>query len=111
VIERIFGVLKRKYQILRTPSEYSLETQSRIILACVALYNWVRSKEGDRADIYLDTEREGERSQDIQPAIVYPQGVVTSKKMDTFRDKLAERMWDDYKRYINSGGSNDVTGE
>jgi hypothetical protein len=111
VIERIFGVLKRKYQILRTPSEYSLETQSRIILACVALHNWVRSKEGDRADIYLDTEREGGRSQDIQPAIVYPQGVVTSKKMDTFRDQLAERMWDDYKRYINSGGSNDVTGE
>ena len=111
VIERIFGVLKRKYQILRTPSEYSLETQSRIILACVALHNQVRSKEGDRADIYLDAEREGEGSQDIQPAIVYPQGVVTSKKIDTFRDKLAERMWDDYKRYINSGGSNDVTSE
>jgi hypothetical protein len=26
VIERIFGVLKRKYQILKTPSEYSINT-------------------------------------------------------------------------------------
>jgi hypothetical protein len=32
-------VLKRKYQILQSPSEYSIETQTRIILACIALYN------------------------------------------------------------------------
>ena len=39
VIKRIFRVLKRKYQILRTPSEYSIKTQTRIILACTTLHN------------------------------------------------------------------------
>ena len=87
VIERIFGVLKRKYQILRTPSEYSIETQTRIITVCAGLHNWVRSKEGINADIYLESEGDIERrAPDIQLAILYPKGVVTSKKMDIFRD-------------------------
>jgi transposase-like protein len=55
VIERIFGVLKRKYQILRTPSEYSIDTQTRIILACTGLHNWVRSK--DSRQVPRDWER------------------------------------------------------
>ena len=112
VIERIFGILKRKYQILRTPSEYSMETQARIVLACTALHNWVRSKEGDRADIFLEKEtNSGKKAQDIQPVIVYPERAVTSKKMDNFRDELAERMWADYQRYISDGGENDVSRE
>jgi hypothetical protein len=56
VIERIFGVVKRKYQILRTASEYSLDTQTCVILACCTLYNYVRSLEGIAADYWLETE-------------------------------------------------------
>ena len=99
VIERIFGVLKRKYQILRSASEYSIETQTRIILACCALHNFVRSIEGDSADILLEKEPQ-EPQVDIQPAIKYPEGQVSSKRMDKFRDELAEKMWKDYQSYI-----------
>jgi hypothetical protein len=106
VIERIFGVLKRKYQILQSPSEYSIDTQARIILACTALHNWVRFREGDKADILLESEGNSEkRVQDIQPAIEYPEGTITSKKMDAFRDNLAERIWSDYQRYIRTNNS------
>jgi hypothetical protein len=106
VIERIFGVLKRKYQILLSPSEYSIDTQTRIILACTALHNWVRFIEGDAADILLESEVDlKKRTLDIQPAIEYPEGVVTSKKMDAFRDDLAERMWADYQKYIRTYNS------
>jgi hypothetical protein len=112
VIERIFGVLKRKYQILCTPSEYSIDTQARIVLGCTALHNWVRSIEGDKADIFLEAENDEDNGlRDIQPVVPYPTGIVTSKKMDTFRDELAERMWADYQIYINSSGSNGRTGE
>jgi hypothetical protein len=112
VIERIFGVLKRKYQILRTPSEYSIETQTRIILACTGLHNWVRLEEGANADIYLESEGDlREKAQDIQPAVGYPEGAVTSKRMDAFRDELAERMWVDYKRYLNNSSSNELADE
>jgi DDE superfamily endonuclease len=101
VIERIFGVVKRKYQILKTPSEYSLDTQIRIVIACTALHNWVRNKEGERADFWLETEAERNIS-NIQPAVVYPEGSTTSRRMDIFRDQIAETMWVDYQRYLQS---------
>jgi DDE superfamily endonuclease len=100
VIERIFGVLKRKYQILRTASEYSIATQNRIILVCCILHNFVRSIEGSNADIWLDSEVDKGGDQDIQPAIVYPKGLISSKKMDKFRDAIAEKMWTQYQGYI-----------
>ena len=103
VIERIFGVVKRKYQILQSASEYSMDTQTRIILACTTLHNWVRLKEGNRADFWLETEPNV--FEDIQPAVIYPQGMITSKKMDIYRNQLAERMWADYLRYNNDQGN------
>ena len=99
VIERIFGVVKRKYQILRTPSEYSIDTQTRIIISCTALHNWVRSIEGEQADIRLNKEAQVALA-DIQPLVVYPENATTSRRMDIFRDELAEKMWIEYKRYI-----------
>jgi hypothetical protein len=106
VIERIFGVLKRKYQILRTPSEYSIGTQTRIVLACCTIHNWVRTIEGVNADILLENESATSRRsrEAVQPLVEYPEGVVTNKKMDKFRDELAERMWSDYQRYLATGG-------
>jgi hypothetical protein len=105
VIERIFGVLKRKYQILQSPSEYSIDTQTRIVLACTALHNWVRSIEGDTANILLDESSLDRPPRDIQPLVEYPKGAITSKKMDAFQDQLAERMWADYQRYIRTNNS------
>jgi hypothetical protein len=99
VVERIFGVVKRKYQILRTPSEYSIDTQTRIIISCTALHNWVRSIEGEQADIRLNKEAQVALA-DIQPLVVYPENATTSRRMDIFRDELAEKMWIEYKRYI-----------
>jgi hypothetical protein len=30
---------------------------------------------------------------DIQPAVIYPEGTASLKKMDKFRDNIAEKMW------------------
>jgi hypothetical protein len=72
VIERIFGVVKRKYQILQTPSEYSIETQTRIILACTGVHNLVRGIEGQNSDILLDSDilEKGGIREAIQPSIL-----------------------------------------
>ncbi|KAL0361525.1 UNVERIFIED_CONTAM: hypothetical protein Sradi_3837000 [Sesamum radiatum] len=42
VIERSFGLLKMKWGILRSPSYYSIDVQSRIVVACCLLHNYVR---------------------------------------------------------------------
>ncbi|KAK9274560.1 hypothetical protein L1049_021809 [Liquidambar formosana] len=41
VIERCFGLLKRRWAILRSPSFYPVKIHNRIIVACVLLHNHI----------------------------------------------------------------------
>jgi hypothetical protein len=41
--------------------------------------------------------------EDIQPVVRFPDGQVSSKKMDKFRDQIAKKMWDQYQSYITGG--------
>jgi hypothetical protein len=62
----------------------------------------VQGIEGPNADMLVEADTEDKGAKEAtQPSIIYPEGVVTSKKMDGFRDQLAEQMWADYQRYIN----------
>jgi hypothetical protein len=104
VIERIFGVLKRKYKILGG-SEYSVETQVRLVNVLTALHNFVRQREGPNADVLLEDEPEKAKNKEPQPAIPLPVDIKTSSKaMDRFRDDLAEKMWKDYQIYLRKHG-------
>jgi hypothetical protein len=42
VIERSFGVLKMKWRILLSLPSFSLKKQSKIIIACITLHNFIR---------------------------------------------------------------------
>ena len=42
VIERCFGLLKRRWAILRSPSHYPIKIQGRMITACSLLHNFIR---------------------------------------------------------------------
>jgi hypothetical protein len=42
VIERSFGVVKMKWRILLNLPSFSLRKQSKIIIACMALHNFIR---------------------------------------------------------------------
>ena len=42
VIERCFGILKKRWTILRSPSFYPIKTQTKIIMACCLLHNFIR---------------------------------------------------------------------
>ena len=42
VIERAFGVLKQKWRILKAVPSFPLRTQKHIIIACMALHNFIR---------------------------------------------------------------------
>ena len=55
VIEQSFGVLKQKWRILKGIPSFSTHTQKHIILACMALHNFIcdsklHDKEFDRYD-------------------------------------------------------------
>ena len=44
VVERAFGVLKWRFKVLREPRKgFSINTQIRILYACIALHNWLNT--------------------------------------------------------------------
>ena len=51
-IERAFGVLKQKWRILHGISSYPLEKQTEIIIACLALHNFIRDSHLFDLDFY-----------------------------------------------------------
>lgn len=109
VVERIFGVLKRKYKVLRCPVEYSIQTQVLLVIALTALHNFVRQHEGPNADDHLDNEVDtsvveaDDESELRQPEkSIFESGGDAAKIMDTFRDQIAQRMWKDYRQYQRS---------
>ena len=50
VIERSFGVLKMKWRILRHLPSYPVPKQAKIIVACMALHNFIRDNAMRDAD-------------------------------------------------------------
>ena len=54
VIERSFGLLKKRWAILRSTMFYPLEKQNDIILACCLLHNFLR--EVDASDLLEEEE-------------------------------------------------------
>lgn len=102
IVERIFGVTKRRFKILETPAEFTMDVQVKIVLAVTGLHNFIQSHR-TTGDIYdkaqLDAERllmclsRGEEE-------VVDQATHTSAntsrgdgaQMNRFRDEIAEAM-------------------
>ena len=103
VIERIFEVVKRKFKILGSVAEYSIDTQIHLVLGLIALYNFIHSQEDIQEDI---DEVVQDENQEIDEDIldgnfnIRSLGQSTSSKMDKRRDRIAEDMWKDYCNYI-----------
>jgi DDE superfamily endonuclease len=97
VIERIFGVLKRQWQILAGKGcEYSIETQSDLFCALIGLYNFGKQL-GDK-DTFVEefVDGTGDLNQPEETS-----GLGTGNKwMEKKRDEIANRMWKDYQAYI-----------
>jgi DDE superfamily endonuclease len=55
VIERIFGVLKRRFKCLATPPEYAFDIQVNLVFALTALYNFIRIQNGE-FDIFKELD-------------------------------------------------------
>ncbi|XP_057770707.1 uncharacterized protein LOC130990497 [Salvia miltiorrhiza] len=95
-IERLFGVMKMRWGILRSASYYPIKIQTRLIMACFVLHNFIRG------DMLVDpieeefdnmlpetTEFEPEHGEFVD--IVEP-----SPEWTAARDELARSMWQQY---------------
>lgn len=102
-IERIFGVMKKRFKILKVQVEYPFEIQVRLIKVLCCLHNIIRIAGGDDAFDELwkkdlarilpptaSTQNDGVLSKAISPAQV--------RLANSMRDGIAEKMWAQYSK-------------
>lgn len=99
VIERIFGILKKRFVILVHPPEYSMSTQARIPPALCAVHNFIRSFDPKEIEEFttedlIDADA-GESRGDLAEG---PAGRAERQKATEDRDSIADAMWRDYHR-------------
>ena len=64
VIERIFGVAKKCFAIIREFNEYPMTTQARISPACCAVHNFIHTHDpDDNPEPWVSPDGDGEGSQ------------------------------------------------
>ncbi|GJX72400.1 putative nuclease HARBI1, partial [Tanacetum coccineum] len=97
-IERAFGVLKKRFPIIRSTTEpfYSSETQSDIFLGCCILDNFLLEEDRDKEledevinEVLNATQEEPNASRDIDAG-------------EQIRNSIANEMWSDYLLYPNA---------
>jgi hypothetical protein len=103
-IERIFGVVKRRFPILESGSEYSLQTQVGFVPALAALHNFIRLRSDDAEMV----EWEATEDSGLEPT---PAGEIAFAGREgedggasDLRDRIATAMWDDYLLYRQRNG-------
>ncbi|XP_039119008.1 uncharacterized protein LOC120255179 [Dioscorea cayenensis subsp. rotundata] len=99
VIERCFGLLKMRWAILRDRSWYPVKTHCRIISACALLHNHIRREMAlDPLEAELD-----ESYADFEPFsnVQSIQYIEASNAWTTFRDNLAQEMWNEWQASRN----------
>jgi hypothetical protein len=116
IVERIFGIAKRRFGIFSRAPEYPIETQSRLIAAVGALHNFLRihDQDDDARDLGNDgpsLQREGSQSsfdnfvEGIEPREISPEELgmnITEEeraRASARRDAIAQQMWVDYLAY------------
>jgi hypothetical protein len=103
VIERTFGVLKKRFKILLLPPAYGMDIQARIPAALCALHNFIREHESDDDDQTLNQDGMAGIESDNDTAPEQAAGPDTTDKDDIMavrRDAIAQSMWDDYQQRI-----------
>lgn len=112
VVERVFGVMKKRWGILTRPPQFSMSIQAQIPPGLAALHNFIMDTDPYDIDHYLS----GNLEDDIDPN---PGMVVENEfgrladsavsraereRATANRDQIAEAMWDNYEARLRANG-------
>ena len=95
VIERIFGILKKRFDVLVSTPEYGQLFQAKLVQALMVIHNFIRVHDPhDKPDLEDDEDEEDDDFGDLQSHVSRAERTRAAQR----RDKIALAMWDDYKR-------------
>ncbi|GLT83173.1 hypothetical protein SLE2022_014780 [Rubroshorea leprosula] len=97
-IERAFGVLKRRFEILRggTESFYGVRTQNLIILACCIIHNFLMGVDPDE-ELIAEVDMELRNQENLQQTRTSREEEEDASRGEMLRDVIAADMWHNYK--------------
>ena len=104
-VERIFGVVKKKFHLLSAGASYSIAVQAKMVHAICALHNFIRvhdvdDEEGDQFQLEDQSQLPGPA--ELQNYL--GSGRITHMETEdasVCRDNIANAMWEDYLIYLN----------
>lgn len=100
VVERTFGIFKRRFQIFEAAPPFSSLVQARLVYACTALHNFLTSHGAvEPIPEFLYDENNHYTQYSGADNILASTADTQRTNMDIFRNELAERMWIDYIKY------------
>ena len=111
MIERIFGVIKKRWAILNHPAQFDMTIQARIPPACAALHNFIMTHDSHDVEDLLEVHGEPE-SNDCDIGTLAETHVTRAEKLraEVLRDKIAEEMWTSYQDLLHGQENDDGMG-
>ena len=109
VVERIFGVVKRRFRILLISSEYKIEIQARIPTALCALHNYIRAHDPDEGPLpHTAVVNDNPVHQGLGHAAgdqleandSDTAGLSHAVEGGAFCDRIVAQMWEDYQNVL-----------
>ncbi|CAN0885139.1 hypothetical protein LINGRAHAP2_LOCUS15035 [Linum grandiflorum] len=97
VIERCFGVLKKRFPILKNMCSYSFRKQTLIVIACCAIHNYIRmhAQEDSLFAQFQDCDDEAGAGEGVVRT-EFSNTSTQVREMAEKRDAIANHIWSDY---------------
>lgn len=107
-MERIFGVVKRRFRLMVAAPEYSLATQTKLIPALCVLHNFIRIYNPDEIiePAALSRRQPRRSNEDFSRHEISDQEKAVANER---RDMIAKDMWRQYQEYLAAGGARETS--
>jgi hypothetical protein len=96
VIERIFGILKRRFMIFSHPPEYNMKLQVRFPPALGAVHNFICIHDPEEINNFADISDEGTHER-YGTLALGPAGHAARLQVAQKHNEIAERIWVQYQ--------------
>ena len=108
IIERAFGVIKKRFPLLVNMKNYHFAFQCDLVMCCFILHNFIRMQEAFESDDEIsddeDDDNEEEKVQEVVDYARYREANVSEKtrynEAKVWRDNMALDMWNSYNAYL-----------
>ncbi|XP_020079660.1 uncharacterized protein LOC109713860 isoform X2 [Ananas comosus] len=91
VVEKAFGILKRRFKVLRQATPFPYKVQCRIALACCVIHNFIKRHQG--TDRYFNMQTDQFPTDDQNDDSIPPIGPDESRRGDALRTMITEQLW------------------